>query len=117
MRLGTIDLVSLLVISVIVAPFAAEAPQPGKLYRVGVLTNKASDPAEARLWQAFRPGLRERGWIEDKSLLIEFRETDGNFTRLPELAADLVRLKVPAKVELGKAVALQRRLKRAAWWI
>src|SRR5262245_7474381 len=94
MRLGTPGLVVLLVISVVAAPFAAEAQQPGKVYRVGVLTNKASDPAEARLWQAFRSGLRERGWIEGKSILIEFRETDGNFTRLPELAADLVRLKV-----------------------
>jgi hypothetical protein len=38
------------------APLAAEGQQPGKLYRVGILTNKASDPAEARLWQAFQLG-------------------------------------------------------------
>jgi len=76
------------------APLAAVAQQPGKVYRVGILTNKASDPAEARLWQAFRLGLRERGWIEGRNLLIEFREAEGNFARLPELAADLVRLKV-----------------------
>ena len=36
------------------APVGTEAQQPGKVYRVGILTNKASDPAEARLWQAFR---------------------------------------------------------------
>jgi hypothetical protein len=48
-------------------PLAAEAQQPGKVYRVGVLTNKASDPAEARLWQAFRSGLRERDWIEGEA--------------------------------------------------
>jgi putative tryptophan/tyrosine transport system substrate-binding protein len=76
------------------APLAAEAQQAGKVYRVGILTNKASDPAEARLWQAFRLGLRERGWIEGRNLLLEFREAEGNFARLPELAADLVRLKV-----------------------
>ena len=76
------------------APLGAEAQQPGKVYRVGVLTNKASDPAEARLWQAFRLGLQERGWIEGRNILIEFREAEGNFARLPELAADLVRLKV-----------------------
>ena len=46
------------------APLAVEAQQAGKVYRVGILTNKASDPAEARLWQAFRSGLRERGWID-----------------------------------------------------
>jgi putative ABC transport system substrate-binding protein len=76
------------------APLAAEAQQPGKVYHIGVLTNKASDPAEAHLWQAFRLGLRERGWIEGRNILIEFREAEGNLARLPELAADLVRLKV-----------------------
>jgi ABC-type uncharacterized transport system substrate-binding protein len=76
------------------APFAVEAQQPGKVYRVGVLTNKASDPAEARLWQAFRSGLRERGWIEGQNILIEFRAAEGNTARAPELAADLVRVNV-----------------------
>ncbi|PYN79579.1 MAG: hypothetical protein DMD96_16725 [Candidatus Rokuibacteriota bacterium] len=76
------------------APLAVEAQQSGKVYRVGILTNKASDPAEARLWQAFRSGLRERGWIEGQNILIEFRTAEGNTARLPELAADLVRLKV-----------------------
>jgi ABC-type uncharacterized transport system substrate-binding protein len=75
-------------------PLAVEAQQPGKVYRVGILTNKASDPAEARLWQAFRSGLRERGWIEGENILIEFRGAEGNTARLPDLAADLVRLKV-----------------------
>ena len=79
--------------SLLTAPLA-EAQQPGKVYRVGILTNKASDPAEARLWQAFRSGLRERGWIEGQNILIEFRAAEGNTARLPELAADLVRLKV-----------------------
>jgi putative ABC transport system substrate-binding protein len=79
---------------VLVRPLAVEAQQPGKAYRVGVLTNNASDPAEARLWQAFRSGLRERGWIEGENILIEFRGAEGNSARLPELAADLVRLKV-----------------------
>jgi putative tryptophan/tyrosine transport system substrate-binding protein len=75
-------------------PLAVEAQQPGKVYRVGILTNKASDPAEARLWQAFRLGLRELGWIEGGNILMEFRGAEGNYARLPELAADLVRLKV-----------------------
>src|SRR5437867_11824781 len=90
MRLATIA-AALVLFS---APLAVEAQQPGKVYRVGVLTNKASDPAEARLWQAFRSGLRERGWIEGQNILIEFRAAEGNTARLPELAADLVRLKV-----------------------
>jgi len=76
------------------APLAVGAQQAGKVYRIGILTNKASDPAEARLWRAFRSGLRERGWIEGENILIEFRAAEGNTARLPELAADLVRLKV-----------------------
>jgi putative tryptophan/tyrosine transport system substrate-binding protein len=80
--------------SMLAVPLAVEAQRPGKLYRVGILTNKVSDPAEARLWQAFRSGLRERGWIEGQNILIEFRAAEGNTARLPELAADLVRLKV-----------------------
>jgi putative ABC transport system substrate-binding protein len=76
------------------SPLAVEAQQPGKVYRVGILTNNASDPAEARLWHAFRSGLRERGWIEGENVRLEFRGAEGNSARLPELAADLVRLKV-----------------------
>jgi hypothetical protein len=50
-----IGLAVVLALSLIIAPLAVEAQQPGKVYRVGVLTNKVTDPAEARLWQAFRP--------------------------------------------------------------
>ena len=52
-------------------PFAAEAQQAGKVYRIGVLGLNATDPIEARQWQAFRLGLRERGWIEGGNILIE----------------------------------------------
>ncbi len=76
------------------ASVAVEAQQPGKVYRIGILTNKASDPVEARLLEAFRLGLRELGWIEGRNILLEFREAEGNYARLPALAADLVRLKV-----------------------
>ena len=76
------------------APLAAEAQQPGKVYRVGILGIKASDPAETRYWQAFRLSLRERGWSEGKNISLEYRWTEGNSARLPELVADLVRLKV-----------------------
>jgi hypothetical protein len=80
-----IGLAVVLAVSLFAAPLAVEAQQTGKVYRVGVLTNKASDPAEVRLWQAFRSGLRERGWIEGQNILLEFRATEGNTARLPEL--------------------------------
>jgi putative ABC transport system substrate-binding protein len=62
----------------VAAPLAAEAQQAGKVYRVGILGEKASDPSEARLWQAFRLGLRDLGWIEGKNILFEDRWGDGN---------------------------------------
>jgi putative ABC transport system substrate-binding protein len=77
--------------ALLAAPLAAEAQQAGKVYRVGILGEKASDPSEARLWQAFRLGLRELGWIEGTNILIEDRWVEGNYARVPELAADLVR--------------------------
>jgi len=85
----------------VAAPGAAEAQPAGKVYRIGILTNKASDPAESRQWQAFRLGLQERGWIEGENILIEFRGAAGNSARAPELAADLVRRKVDLIVTRG----------------
>jgi ABC-type uncharacterized transport system substrate-binding protein len=83
------------------APLAAEAQSASKVYRVGILGEKASDRSEARLWQAFRLGLRELGWIEGKNILIEDRWVEGNYARIPELAADLVRLRVDLIVTRG----------------
>ena len=92
--LQRIGLAVVFTVSLVISQFAVEAQQPGKLYRVGILTNKISDAAEARLWQAFRSGLRECGWIEGQNILIEFRAAEGNTARLPELAAELVPLQV-----------------------
>jgi putative tryptophan/tyrosine transport system substrate-binding protein len=83
-----------LALALLAASPAAEAQPAGKVYRVGILGDKASEPAEARLWQAFRLALQERGWTENGNILIEFRGAEGNPARLPELAADLVRLKM-----------------------
>jgi len=71
------------------------------VYRIGVLMNKASDPAESRQWQGLWLGLRERGWIEGENILIEVREAEGNSSRVPELAADLVRRKMDLIVTRG----------------
>src|SRR5688500_7303381 len=73
--------------------------RPGKVYRVGILGESASDSTEARLHQALGLGLQERGWIEGENLLTEFRWTEGNAARIPDLAADLVRLPVDLILE------------------
>jgi putative ABC transport system substrate-binding protein len=79
--------------SLLASPLVAEAQQAGKVYRVGILGDKASDSNETHLWQTFRAALRERGWNEGVNLQIEYRGVEGNYARLPEVAADLVRLK------------------------
>jgi ABC-type uncharacterized transport system substrate-binding protein len=83
------------------AQLAAEAQQVGKVYRIGILGQEAADHEETRQWQAFRSGLRERGWIEGGNIQIEYRWVEGNAARLPELAADLVRLNPDLLVTRG----------------
>ena len=95
-----IRLAVVLAVSLALAPLSAEA-QAGKVYRIGILGESASDPSEARMWQTFQLGLRELGWIEGRNIRIESRWVEDNYARLPELAADLVRLKVDLIVTRG----------------
>ena len=95
-RLGTV--LALLMLTV---PLAAGAQPAGKVYRIGILGDKPSDANETRLWQTFREGLRERGWNDGVNIRFEYRWIEGNTTRLPELAADLVRLKPDLLVTRG----------------
>ena len=71
----------------------AEAQQSKKVARIGLLS--PFSPPDAALWhQAFREGLHDLGWIEGKNISIEYRYAEGRADRLPDLAADLVRVKV-----------------------
>jgi len=85
----------------LVTPLRSEAQLAGKVYRVGILGESAADPSEVRLWQTFRSGLKERGWIEGNNILIESRWAEGNPVLLRDLAGDLVRLKVDVIVTRG----------------
>jgi putative ABC transport system substrate-binding protein len=81
-------------------PFPARAQQPGKIYRIGFLDG--STPAgSAVLVKAFLQELSKLGWIEGKNFTIEYRFAEGKQERLPELAAELVRLKVDLIVVTG----------------
>ncbi len=73
--------------------FSADAQQPAKIPRIGLLS-PFSPSATAGWHQAFRQGLRDLGWVEGKNISIEYRYAEGKSDRLPDLAADLVRLKV-----------------------
>jgi putative ABC transport system substrate-binding protein len=77
------------------APLAAGAQAPPKVARVGYLSiGSASDPRRIALFGALQQGLRDVGYVEGRNLIIEARFAEGNYDRLPALAADLVRLKV-----------------------
>ena len=75
------------------APFAAEAQQAGKVYRIGYLSAPTRESVEHVL-QAFLRALRELGWVEGQNLIIEYRWAEGKIERLPALAAELVQRKV-----------------------
>jgi ABC-type uncharacterized transport system substrate-binding protein len=81
----------------------AEAQQPKKIYRIGFLSSLAPFSISVRT-EAFRQGLRELGYVERKNIVFEWRYAEGKTDRLPDLAAELVRLKVDVIVTGGPAV-------------
>jgi putative ABC transport system substrate-binding protein len=87
---------SILVVVVLLAVgVEVEAQQPKKVPRIGFLdSGSASDPRNIRGLDAFRQGLRELGYVEGKNINIDYRYTERKLERLPELAQELVRLRV-----------------------
>jgi putative ABC transport system substrate-binding protein len=87
------------------APLAAEAQPAGKVTRIGVLepTSMASNAANL---DAFRQGLRELGYVEGQNFVVEYRSADGRSERFPDLAAELVRLKVDVILTRGTPAVL-----------
>jgi putative tryptophan/tyrosine transport system substrate-binding protein len=81
---------------------SVEAQQPGKVPRIGFLGVTSPSTISARI-EAFRQGLRELGYVEGKNIVIEYRWAEGKFDRLPDLAGELVRLKVVVIVTGGPA--------------
>ena len=84
----------------------AHAQQPKKVARIGYLSpvDAASDSARA---EGVRVALRERGHIEGQNIASEYRYAEGKFDRVPELAAELVRLKVDIIVVVGGTGTVQ----------
>src|ERR1041385_5581208 len=82
----------------------ADAQQGKSLARVGFLSSRSPEAEKSRL-AAFQQGMRELGYVEGKTLKIEQRYAEGNFDRLPELAADLVRIHVDVIVATGAPAA------------
>jgi putative ABC transport system substrate-binding protein len=81
------------ILIVLTAAHLAEAQQPTKVPRIGFLNATTPSIIAARL-EAFRQGLRELGYVEGKNIVVEYRWAEGKIERLPDLATELVRLKV-----------------------
>ena len=98
-----IGLAVILTLSLISALRAGEAQQTGRIVRIGQLWGPG---AAAATEDAFRQGLRERGYVEGRDVVVEWRFAEGKGERLPELAAELLRLKVDVIVTLAPAAVV-----------
>jgi putative ABC transport system substrate-binding protein len=88
--------------SALAAPLRTVAQQQGKVWRIGFLSPRGSlDSLNSDVLGAFLRGMRELGYVEEKNLVIEWRWAEGKYDRLPELAAELVRLNVELIVTSG----------------
>ena len=88
---STLECIVTLILSLLAVPLAAEAQPAGKVWRIGVLLGA---PRETPRYAPFHQGLREFGYVEGQNLALEWRSSDGNAERFPDLAAELVRLQV-----------------------
>jgi putative tryptophan/tyrosine transport system substrate-binding protein len=96
----------LIAVTLLAVAVTAEAQQPAKVPRIGYLSSL--DPArESARAEAIRLALRERGYIEGQNIAIEYRYSEGKPGQLPELAAELVRLKVDIILVTGSVRLMQ----------
>jgi putative tryptophan/tyrosine transport system substrate-binding protein len=97
-------LLSILVVALqFAAGVKAQAQQPARIPRIGILLGSSASFYSA-LVEAFRQRLRELGYVEGKNIVIEYRYTEGKLERLPDFAAELVSLKVDVIVTTGPGI-------------
>ena len=95
----------LIVGALLAAPAALGAQPSGKVVRIGYLNAESASNSGSRL-EEVRAGFRDLGYVEGKNFVIEARWAEGNYDRLPELAAELVRLNVDVIVTTGTKATL-----------
>jgi putative ABC transport system substrate-binding protein len=106
----TIGFLVILSLGLLAVPLAARAQQRGKIPLIGVL--RPTSPTDP-LTEAFRQGLRDLGYVEGHNIRLAYRFAEGQYERLPELAAELVRLPVDVLVTDGPgAVAAKHATER-----
>ena len=99
------DFITLIGGAAVAWPFPARAQQAGRIYRIGILEPIPAARNAANL-DALRKGLREFGYVEGRNLVIEYRSADGRAERFPDLASELLRLRVDLIVTRGTPAAI-----------
>jgi len=94
--------VAALFLVLVFLPLPTTAQPPERVYRIGLLTPASQSPATV----AFRDGLRTLGYVEGHNLVVEYRSAEGRYERLPDLAAELVRLRVDVIVAIVTQASL-----------
>ena len=87
-------------------PLAVRAQQVSNVPRIGYLSPGSASPGPLNYYDEFRRGLRELDYVEGRNIVIDYRFADGKFDRLPELAAELVRLNVDVIVSVVTQASL-----------
>jgi len=100
---SAVGFVVMLTLSLLVAPLTVTAQPRSTVPRIGILTPAAG--ASTPLWEAFRQGLRDLGYVEGTNIALEYRFAAGQNERLPALAAELVHLRVDMIVTNSGAAA------------
>ena len=107
MTAARLILAVILMLGLLATPPAADAQQPAKVPRIGMLlTFSPQHPETPAALNAFLQGLRDLGYVEGKNIVIEYRWAQGRVERFPELAAELARLKVDVIVVGSTPAAL-----------
>ena len=91
-------LILTLILGILAMPIAAEAQRQAKVPRLGYVSGSGDPSAAGPHVEAFRQGLRDRGYIEGKNILVEYRYAEGKLDRVPGLVAELLQLKVDVLV-------------------
>ncbi len=96
-----------LTLGLLTGPLVADAQQPKKIFRIGYLGSvPPTTPEISRIWEGFRQGLRELGYVEGQNIVIERRFSEGRYERYPALAAELAGLKPDVIVAVTTQAAL-----------
>ena len=100
-----IGLAVVLALSLALVPLAADAQQPGKVYRIGYLSGNPQANTQEAI-EAFIDAMRDFGFVEGRNLAIERRYADGNYDRLQRLVEELIQYKVDVILTYGTPATL-----------